>query len=112
MSLEQDFGVTFDPFQEAQNELVGGDVGSYVHIRIQQRNGRKSLTTVQGLTPKLNFKRVLKALKKSLACNGNIVEDEENGTVIQLQGDQRAHVQEFLVNEQIVDAQNIKVHGF
>ena len=37
-----------DPFAEADN--VGSDVtgkGSFVHIRIQQRSGRKTLTTVQ-----------------------------------------------------------------
>lgn len=34
--------------------------GNYVHIRIQQRNGRKSLTTVQGLASDLDLKKILK----------------------------------------------------
>jgi hypothetical protein len=33
-------------------------------IRIQQRNGRKTLTTVQGLPNDLDFQRILKAFKK------------------------------------------------
>ncbi|MGV7354933.1 hypothetical protein PJM26_31070, partial [Mycobacterium kansasii] len=36
-----------DPFAEDQSEAPGSK--EYVHIRIQQRNGKKSLTTVQGL---------------------------------------------------------------
>ena len=37
---------------------------NYVHIRIQQRNGRKSITTVAGLSPELDLKKILRALKK------------------------------------------------
>ncbi len=33
------------------------------------------------------------------ACNGTIVSDPEMGEVIQLQGDQRKDVQEFLVDK-------------
>ena len=42
-----------DPFADEGDPLdVQNDVGSqqnYIHIRIQQRNGRKTLTTLQGL---------------------------------------------------------------
>lgn len=31
---------------------------------MQQRNGRKSLTTVQGLPEAFDYKKILKALKK------------------------------------------------
>ena len=37
-----------------------------------------------------------KSLEKDFACNGNIVKDDELGEVIQLQGDQRVKVSEFL----------------
>ncbi len=57
----------------------------YVHIRIQQRNGRKTLTTLQGLPKEYDQKKLLKAFKKEFACNGTIVDDEELGQVIQLQ---------------------------
>ena len=47
-----------------------------------------------------------------LACNGTIVNDTEMGEVIQLQGDQRKDVQEFLVDKKEgleLDAKTIKV---
>ena len=46
------------------------------------------------------------------ACNGTIVNDTEMGEVIQLQGDQRKDVQEFLVDKKDgleLDAKTIKV---
>lgn len=47
-----------------------------------------------------------------LACNGTIVADSEMGEVIQLQGDQRKDVQEFLTDKKEgleLDAKTIKV---
>ena len=37
-----------------------------VHIRVQQRNGRKCITTVQGLNQELDLKKILKTLKKQV----------------------------------------------
>ncbi|KAJ5864428.1 uncharacterized protein N7529_006344 [Penicillium soppii] len=106
---------TFDPFAEA-DEDTGETKKSqnYIHIRIQQRSGRKSLTTVQGLPKRFDQKKILKAIKKKFACNGTIIDDTEMGEVIQLQGDQRKDVQEFLTSEEGLglDGQTIKVHGF
>ncbi|RAK76702.1 translation initiation factor SU [Aspergillus fijiensis CBS 313.89] len=104
------------PFAEA-DEDTGETKQSqnYIHIRIQQRNGRKTLTTVQGLPKKFDQKKILKVIKKKFACNGTIVNDTEMGEVIQLQGDQRKDVQEFLTDKKEgleLDAKTIKVHGF
>ncbi|EKV16637.1 hypothetical protein PDIG_20080 [Penicillium digitatum PHI26] len=103
---------TFDPFAEA-DEDTGETKQSqnYIHIRIQQRNGRKTLTTVQGLPKKFDQKKILKVIKKKFACNGTIVSDTEMGEVIQLQGDQRKDVQEFLTDKKEgleLDAKTIK----
>ncbi|KAI0530093.1 translation initiation factor SUI1, partial [Xylaria digitata] len=79
------------------------------------RNGRKTLTTVQGLPKKFDRKKILKVIKKKFACNGTIVNDSEMGEVIQLQGDQRNDVQQFLVDKEEgleLDPKTIKVHGF
>lgn len=66
-----------------QDGIEGGKGGgSHVHIRIQQRNGRKSLTTVAGLSPDLDLKKILKYLKKAYSTNGTIIEDAEAGAVI------------------------------
>ncbi|KAF7322871.1 Eukaryotic translation initiation factor 1 [Mycena chlorophos] len=106
---------SFDPFAEEGDPLGDSqDVGSqadYIHIRIQQRNGRKTLTTLQGLPKQYDPKKLLKAFKKEFACNGTLVDDEKMGQVIQLQGDQRAKISNFLV-ENGMDKSTVKVHGF
>lgn len=53
-----------------------------------------------------------KSLEKDFACNGNIVKDDELGEVIQLQGDQRVKVSEFLTAQLQLPKKNIKIHGF
>lgn len=108
---------TYDPFAEADEDTgESTKKQNYIHIRIQQRNGRKTLTTVQGLPKKFDQKKILKVIKKQFACNGTIVStDDEMGDVIQLQGDQRKSVHDFLVNKTEgleLDPKTIKVHGF
>ncbi|MFS8025570.1 putative SUI1 domain-containing protein [Helianthus anomalus] len=85
----------FDPFAEANAENSGA-AGSkeYVHIRIQQRNGRKSLTTVQGLKKEFSYNKILKDLKKEFCCNGTVVQDPQLGKA------------------GIVKKEHIKIHGF
>lgn len=99
-----------DPFAEAESGAPG--VKEYVHIRIQQRNGKKSLTTVQGLKKDYSYEKILKDLKKEFCCNGNVVQDKELGKVIQLQGDQRKKVANFLLQAGLVKKDQIKIHGF
>jgi len=102
---------TFDPFADTGDDDIS-QPSNYIHIRIQQRNGRKTLTTVQGLPREYDQKRILRALKKDFACNGTIVKDDELGEVIQLQGDQRVKVMEFLSSQLNILKKNIKIHGF
>jgi translation initiation factor 1 len=82
------------------------NIGSgLIHIRIQQRNGRKTLTTVQGLSEDIDKKKLVRAFKKDFACNGTVVDHAEYGEVIQLQGDQRTNVCAFLKKIGIKDDQ-------
>eukprot|EP00250_Pteridium_aquilinum_P003306 c13631_g1_i1 orf=211-558(+) len=103
-----------DPFADANadNSDSAGTTKEYVHVRTQQRNGRKSLTTVQGLKKEYNYNKILKDFKKEFCCNGTVVQDPELGQVIQLQGDQRKNVSQFLVQAGLVKKDNIKIHGF
>ncbi|CAL5403489.1 unnamed protein product [Camellia sinensis] len=101
-----------DAFADANAEDSGAGTKEYVHVRIQQRNGRKSLTTVQGLKKEFSYNKILKDLKKEFCCNGTVVQDPELGQVIQLQGDQRKNVSTFLVQAGIVKKEQIKIHGF
>jgi len=96
-----------DPFAEESNDFdVDEDAldratgqADAIHIRIQQRNGRKTLTTIQGLPKEFDSKKVLKIFKKEFACNGSMIEDPEHGQIIQLQGDQRNNIRQLLVEE-------------
>ena len=54
----------------------------------------------------------MKAFKKEFACNGTVVQDPDLGDVIQLQGDHRAKIKTFLIEEEIAEKDNIKIHGF
>jgi translation initiation factor 1 len=70
------------------------------------------LTTVQGLPKKFDQKKILKVIKKKFACNGTIVADSEMGEVIQLQGDQRKDIQDFMTDKKEglgLDGKTIKV---
>lgn len=81
-----------------------------VVIRIQQRAGRKSITTIQGLYQELDFERLAKEFRKRWGCSAIVVETEK-GSVVQLQGDQRTHLKEFLLAEELVWPDQLKVLG-
>ncbi|URE31768.1 Protein translation factor SUI1 [Musa troglodytarum] len=110
--LDVQLPTAFDPFAEANADDSGAGAKEYVHVRVQQRNGRKSLTTVQGLKKEFSYNKILKDLKKEFCCNGTVVQDPELGQVIQLQGDQRKNVSNFLSQTGIVKKEHIKIHGF
>ncbi|CAM9260369.1 unnamed protein product [Ascophyllum nodosum] len=100
---------SFDPFADSQEERRDQ---TKVHVRVQQRSGRKCITTVQGLADDLDLKRILKAFKKNFSCNGAIVTDADGGEVVQMSGDQRTNIHEFLVDQQICAASQVVLHGF
>nr|ADK79108.1 putative eukaryotic translation initiation factor SUI1 [Catharanthus roseus] len=111
VDLDIQIPTAFDPFAEAKDSGAPG-AKEYVHIRVQQRNGKKCLTTIQGLKKEFSLEKILKDLKKDFCCNGNVVQDKELGKVIQLQGDQRKNVSQFLITAGIVKKDQIKIHGF
>jgi translation initiation factor 1 len=113
-SPRADFGSANDPFASGSAGLSK----SKVHIRVQQRNGRKCITSIEGLEDDLDLKRICKAMKRSFNCNGNVAaanEEASMGEVIQLQGDQRDNAKEWLLAQEIIlpaEADRIVVHGF
>ncbi|GAA5966912.1 hypothetical protein JCM8115_006202 [Rhodotorula mucilaginosa] len=96
---------------QVDDKLAKKQQADYIHIRIQQRNGRKTITTLSGVPTEYDPKKLLKAFKKEFACNGSVEEHEEHGKVIQLQGDQRQKIMEMLIEEGI-GKETIKMHGF
>ena len=111
MNLEQldrddPFAITSDPFQTGTTEREP------VHIRVQQRNGRKCITHVQGLSQdtELDLKKILRTFKKTFNCNGSIQTHEEYGKVLQMSGDQRGGVYEYLTEKKILNPNQIIKH--
>jgi translation initiation factor 1 len=101
-----------DAFEDAGDAKGGAAADEKVHVRVQQRNGRKCITTVAGLADDLDVKRICKAFKKNFSCNGAVQKDEEVGDVIQLSGDQRTQVKSFLIDQEICHADQLVLHGF
>ena len=66
----------------------------------------------QGIGEQFDKKRIVKALKKQFACNGTVIEHPEYGEVIQLQGDQRNNVSQFLGDNGLAAKESLKIHGF
>ncbi len=88
---------------------------SKVHIRVQQRNGKKCITSIQGLDDDLDQKRICKHMRRNFNCNGNVVKDDDGTEVIQLQGDQRENVRAFLLEQTVIEPHEkdrLVVHGF
>ncbi|KAJ2771975.1 Eukaryotic translation initiation factor eIF-1, partial [Coemansia linderi] len=103
-----DADISLDPFNDTNEKSNIQD--NIVHIRVQQRNGRKTITTIQGLAKELDLKKILKYMKKTYACNGTVVDDEEHGEIVQLQGDQRSMASTFLIEQKISKKTSVKVH--
>jgi translation initiation factor SUI1 len=85
-----------------------------VHIRVQQRNGRKHITTVEGLpayVDEAKLTKLRKIFQTKFACSCVMVSNETLGAIIQLQGDHRHALQSFLMDEKLVPADFIRIHG-
>ena len=90
----------------------GGDVKAKVQVRMKQRNGKKSVTTVEGMHPQLDYPRLLRAMKRQFQCNGSIQEDKKGDKVLQFSGDQRANVRDFILSEEMYTSGEIILHGY
>lgn len=86
-------------FSDSSEDLV-------IHVWVRLL-GRRQVTTIENLHELgLDLKKIAKYMGKTFNC-GKSVKDN----VISLQGDQRGKVEVFLIQENIVTADQIKVHG-
>ena len=84
-----------------------------IHIRVKKRNGRKCITTMEGLNvldqdPRL-WEKLFRYFKKTLCCNGKL--DKDNKSML-LSGDQREKIKKYLVEKNLCKETDIKIHGF
>jgi len=83
-----------------------------VHIRLQQRNGSKYWTLIEGLSKDIDVKKVMGYLRKCLQTGGAVVQDKDGRQVIQLQGDCAKKVEEFLLRYDICDKSLVRNHAW
>jgi len=87
---------------------------SKIHIRVQQQ-GKRWITTIDGLDDDLDIKRIARAMKKTLHCSINVTTNKDGDEVIQLQGDHRDSAREWLVANEVLTESEAKerlmVHG-
>ena len=85
-----------------------------IHLRIQQRNGRKSWTFIEGLDSfntnnNADFmKRICVKFRSVFSCSVTLQE----GNILQLQGDKRNDIYEYLLENKLAKKDDIVKHGF
>jgi len=86
---------------------------SEIHIRIQQRNGKKCLTLIGGLASDLDLKKILRVMKKTFQTSGAVIKDDKEQDILQLAGDHRERVKKFMVKYKVWEYPDpeIRIHG-
>ena len=101
-----------DVFFVSQFEDELNAQNTFIHLSVQNSKGRKHITTCEGISTDIDLVRILSAIKKRFCTNGHIKDHPERGKIIQVQGDQRENIRQFLIQEGIATDDNIKVHGY
>ncbi len=90
-------------------------------MRIQQRNARKCITIVENLAileqnfdpSSLNtFAKFINNLKKHLNKTLNCAVTIKSGSILQLQGDHRQTIYDYLVEKKFTTKNKIVMHGY
>ncbi len=79
-----------------------------VHIAVQKRNAKKYITSVEGLPSDVDKTKLLRTWKVKYSCNGSYDSKEDK---MQLSGDQRENIINYLLQNNITVGDNIEVHG-
>jgi len=84
-----------------------------VHIRVQQRNRSKCITTISGMSRELDIDKIARFLKVKLNTHGTVKEVAElnNEKIIQLAGDHRVSIRDFFIESEIYNSDQIVIHG-
>ena len=83
-----------------------------IHISTQQRTTKKKLTIVRGIPDDIDIVLVSRAWQKLFHCVSAVKYDKSTKEYfIQINGDHKNEVKEFLIHEGIGREDNIKMHG-
>ncbi len=103
----------FDSMTEIMEPITNNNINNNkVHLRIRQRNSRKSYTIIENLPDNVNLSDLARDMRKKLSCNSFVKSDEIIGKYIQLFGDQRVAVKKILIDANIVHESDIIIHGY
>uniref|UniRef100_A0A6C0EMN3 SUI1 domain-containing protein n=1 Tax=viral metagenome TaxID=1070528 RepID=A0A6C0EMN3_9ZZZZ len=83
-----------------------------MHVRIQQRTGRKNITILQGISLELDIKNILKDMKKQFSCGGSVQRDENDLPVVVLFGDQRQNILSYFITHDLATRDDFVLHGY
>ena len=92
------------------NKLIDNS-SKKITISVEQRNGKKNITHIIGLSKELDLNKILPYLKKKYNCNGHIADDENFGKIISLSGNQKNNVFNFIIENDIEKPENIIIKG-
>ena len=84
------------------------EASAQIHLRLFKRSARKSITTAEGLPTEWPLPKLLKALKQEFCCSG-VVKDHG---ILQLSGDQRQRLVQFLVRAGLRTEGDFVIHGY
>ncbi|BCS83075.1 protein translation factor SUI1-like protein [Cotonvirus japonicus] len=101
--------VIYDPMADILNDNIVHS--EKTHIKMKQRTKRQFITIIENLPKDLDKKLFLKTMKHTLHCSGSIQTNEDT-VFVQLSGDHRDTVKEFLIKNSIVKNDNIIMHGY
>jgi translation initiation factor SUI1 len=86
-----------------------------VHIKLQQRNRKKCITFIEGLNQIQQenkdkfFDSITKSFKTKFNCGVSLKKPDY---IVQLSGDHRKEIKEFLISKKILKDEQIKIHGY
>ena len=105
---------SFDDFGnfDAEEDEFLEESKQYVVVSIYQRTARKSTTKIEGLSPKLDLKKIVKELQQIVQSSGSISDVKGHGKVVVFQGDMRNIIIKYLVDNKYVQRDNIKLMGY
>lgn len=107
---DQSIEDTFDPFDPIHPLSLLPDLkkelDNKVHLRLQQRSAKKSITIVEGLRDDV-AKDIIPKLRTKLGCSGT-----PKSGAIQFSGDQRRKIMDYLVDQKLVTKRDIVLHGY
>jgi translation initiation factor SUI1 len=101
-------------FVPTSNALLSAPKGP-IHVRYHKQ-GSRALTLIEGLDHDLDQVRIAKAMKKAFSCSSTVQKDKGGNDLIQLQGDQRKTVKDWLLAQEILTAkeatERLVLHGY